>query len=416
MHSPTTTDKAGTGKPFRGNIVLAAGSCILLILYGSQYSFGVFLKPILTEFGWTRAATAAAYSLSSIVFAVSCIFAGRFSDRFGPRPVITACGVLVSISYFLMSQFTSLWQLYLIYGVLLSIGTASIFITLLSTIARWFITKMGTATGVVMAGIGAGIIIVPPLASFLITGYNWRISYMVMAALSLLIPLVLAQFFKSGPVQATLSTQSNDEDTSDSSPSVLTQGFSLQQAIHTRQLWLIFSIYFISTVCLQTIVVHIVAHATDVGIPANIAATILSAIGVVSIVSKVGTGIALDRIRCKPILITIAAISSCAFLLLQVPVQLWIFYIFAALFAAGYGGWSTAQSPTVAEYFGLRSHGAILGTTYFAVGLGSAAGPYAAGLIFDTTESYNLAFWGCFVLCVIAIILPVLLKPTNRNV
>jgi MFS family permease len=414
MQSPSTTDKAGKEKPFRENIVLAAGFAILLVLYGAQYSFGVFLKPILTDFGWTRAATAGAYSLNAIVFAISSVFAGKLSDRFSPGIVMTACGIIVSTGYFLMSQFTTLWQIYLIYGVLLSIGTAGVFITLLSTVAKWFITRMGTATGIVIAGIGAGIIIVPPLASFLITSYSWRISFMAIAAMTLLIPLVLARFFMRGHAHVQSFAQSNDSET-DNSPSMLTQGFTLQQALHTRQLWIICGIYFISALCLQTLVVHIVAHATDVGIPANIAATILSVIGVVSIISKVSTGISLDRIKCRPILITIAILTSCSFLLLQLPAELWILYLFAALFAVGYGGWATTQSPTVAEYFGLKTHGAILGATFIGVGLGSALGPYAAGLIFDTTGSYSLAFWGCFVFCVIAIILPIMLKPTDKN-
>jgi MFS family permease len=415
MQSLSTSDKAGKEKPFNDKAVLAAGFSILLILYGAQYSFGVYLKPIIAEFGWTRAATAGAYSLGAIVFAISSVFAGKLSDKFSPGLVITVCGVIVSISYFLMSQFTSLWQIYLVFGVLLSVGTAGIFITLLSTIAKWFITKMGSATGIVIAGIGAGIVIVPPLASFLITSYSWRISFMAIAALSLFIPLMLARFFMRGPDHVYVSVQSDDE-AADSSPSRLTQGFSLEQALHTRQLWIVFSIYFISALCLQTLVVHIVAHATDVGIPANIAATILSAIGVVSIISKVSTGLALDRIRCRPILITIAILTSLSFILLQLPVQLWILYLFAALFAVGYGGWATTQSPTVAEYFGLKNHGTILGMTFIGVGLGSALGPYAAGLIFDTTGSYSLAFWGCLVFCVIAIILPILLKPTDRKI
>jgi MFS family permease len=97
------------------------------------------------------------------------------------------------------------------------------------------------------------------------------------------------------------------------------------------------------------------------------------------------------------------------------PPQLWTLYLAAALFAVGYGGWATAQSPTIAEYFGLKMHGALLGVTLIGVGLGSAIGPYAAGLIFDSLKSYAPAFWGCFALCIIAFMLPLSLKPTDRG-
>ena len=415
MQNLSTPDRSGRDKPFHGGLVLAAGFLTLLVLYGSQYSFGVFLKPILNDFGWTRAETAGAYSLNSIVFAVFSIFAGKLADRFSPALVIGGCGALVTIGFFLMSQFQSLWQLYLIYGVVLAVGISGVFITLLSTIAKWFIGKMGAPTGIVLAGIGAGIIIVPPLATFLIHTYSWRTAYMVISGLALLIPLVFSQFFRQPPPHADFSAPDNGQ-AADGSTSMLRQGYTLSQALRTGQLWIILGVYFISATCLQMLVVHIVAHATDVGIEPQIAATIMSAIGIVSVFSKLGTGMALDRVRTKPVLVFISVLTAISFLLLQVPPQLWIFYVFAALFAVGYGGWSTAQSPVVAEYFGLKTHGAILGTTFIGVGLGSAFGPYMAGLIFDNLKSYSLAFWGCFVLCVISILLPLFLKRTDKKI
>ena len=103
-----------------GYIVLAAGFLTLMILCGAQYSFGVFLKPVLTEFGWTRSVTAGAYSLYFAGFGLWSTFIGRVSDRFGPRVVVTVCGLLASCGYFLLSQITAVWQIYLIYGVLMN--------------------------------------------------------------------------------------------------------------------------------------------------------------------------------------------------------------------------------------------------------------------------------------------------------
>lgn len=340
-------------------------------------------------------------------------FTGRVADRFGPRLVVTGSGLLVSCSYLLMSQITAIWQIYLVYGVLLSLGVAGIFVPVFSTIARWFITKRGLTSGIATAGIGVGIIIMPPLANFLITSYSWRISFMVVGLIALVIP-VIAQFLKREPGQLGKLRHGTDE-AQDRKSNLSKRGFSLKQAIRTRQFWLISAIFFILGACLQTVMVHIVAYATDEGISANIAATILSVIGFVSIVSKVEMGSALDRFRSKPVWIAVGILMLISFVLLQLPGELGVLYIFAVVFAVSYGGFATAQSPTIAEYFGLREHGSIFGIALFGNGIGAAMGPYVTGLIFDTAGSYNLAFIGCAVICIVAIILAILLKPTDNN-
>ena len=413
MHNPTSNNRTEKGSFFYGYIIVVVGALILIIQGGAQFSFGVFLKPLVTEFGWTRAETAGAYSLYWIFFALFSIFAGRLTDRFGPRLVVTVCGLLLSLSYFLMSQINSIWQFYLLYGILLSLGLAGVFVTLFSTVARWFTAKRGLASGIVMAGSGIGMITFPPLASYLITSYSWRISYMVIAALALMIPIIFAQFLKREPGHARETVDISNESTNNSS--LMTQGHSLQQAIHTRQLWLMSGIFFVTGLCLQAVMAHIVAHATDAGIPATVAATIISAIGIVSTASKVGAGAALDRLQSKRILIILAILMSISFLLLQLSGELWLLYLFAVIFAVSYGGFATAMSPLVAEYFGLRAHGTILGIILFANGMGCAAGPYITGLVFDVTGSYNLAFWGYAILCMVAVLLSFLLRPIDKN-
>ena len=116
-----------------------------MMVYGAQYSFGVFFKPLLAEFGWTRAVTSGVYSLYMVLQGFLGIIAGRLTDRFGSRLVVTVCGLFLGAGYLLMSQIGAVWQIYLFYGILASIGAAGGWVPLLSTVARWFVKGRGLA-------------------------------------------------------------------------------------------------------------------------------------------------------------------------------------------------------------------------------------------------------------------------------
>jgi MFS family permease len=190
--------RATKRKFFYGHVIVGICFITLMIMYGALYSFGVFLKPIVAEFGWTRAVTAGAYSLYFLLSGLWSILAGRLSDRFEPRLIVTCCGLLVCLCYLLLSQITDVWQIYLLYGVLLSLGVATSFVAIYSTVARWFTTSRGLASGIVSAGIGVGVVVMPPLANLLINSYSWHTSFMVIGLIALIIPAV-AQFLKREP-------------------------------------------------------------------------------------------------------------------------------------------------------------------------------------------------------------------------
>ncbi len=111
---------------------------------------------MLTELGWTRAVTSGAFSLSITLYGLLAIGMGRLTDKFGPRLVITACGLFFGLGYLLMSQITAVWHLYLFYGVIIAIGGSGLYVPLISTVARWFVRRRGVMTGIVVSGIGLG--------------------------------------------------------------------------------------------------------------------------------------------------------------------------------------------------------------------------------------------------------------------
>jgi OFA family oxalate/formate antiporter-like MFS transporter len=220
--------------------------------------------------------------------------AGRLSDRFGPRLVLTIGGLLIGLGYLLMSQVNAIWQIYFFYGVLVSIGMGGMVVPLMSTSARWFAHRRGLTSGIIMAGVGIGIFITPPVANYLISSYNWRTSYIILGLVALVLITFLAQFVRRAPNHSGLLTQQAASVISEGSHEQI-HGLSLRDALRTRTLWIL------SVMCLflgfgvHTVMAHIVAHATDINIPTAASATILSAIGVVSTVGKIGMGRLGDR-------------------------------------------------------------------------------------------------------------------------
>src|SRR3989304_3649922 len=131
---PLIAPEARDTRFFYGYVVVAAALLIDLLLAGVHFPFGIFFKPVSGEFGWTRAATSGAFTFYSIFHGALFILTGRISDRFGPRPMLVASGILFGLGFLLMSTISSIWQLYLYYGVLIAIGMSGGFVPLMSTV------------------------------------------------------------------------------------------------------------------------------------------------------------------------------------------------------------------------------------------------------------------------------------------
>ncbi len=401
-------------KFFYGYIMVLATFLTMMVMWGSIYTFGVFFKPLLTEFGWTRAETSGAHSLFMVLHGLLCIVTGRLNDRFGPRMVMTACGFFFGLGYLLMSQITAVWQLYLFYGVIVGISMSGGFVPLVSTIARWFVKKRGLMTGIAVSGIGAGTMVVPPIANWLISSYDWRISYIVIGSISLVLIVLAAQFLRRDPSQMGQLPYGADA-VKEEGLNLEVGGFSLQEAIHTRQFWMLCIAFLGLEFCVQAIMVHIVPHAIDLRISAIIAATIITIIGGVSIAGRIIMGSAADRIGTRMAITICFVLLSATLLWLIAAKELWMLYLFAVIFGFGYGGLAALMSPTVAELFGLHAHGVILGAVTFSVTIGGAIGPLLTGRIFDVTNSYQLAFFICAVIAITGVILSILLRPTGSE-
>jgi len=413
MVVPETQQSPGSKSGFfYGYIVVVASLCIIVASFSVYYAFGVFFKPVLAEFGWTRAMTSGAFSLSMLLHGLLGILTGRLNDRLGPRIVMTFCGFFIGLGYLLMSQINAVWQLYLFYGVIIGIGMSGPWVTLTSTVARWFAARRGMMTGVVLSGTGIGALIGPPVANWLISIYDWRMSYIILGSLVLIAVIVAAQFLRRDPSKMG-QVPYGESKVDERKLQFGTEGLSLKESVVTRQFWVVFVMLFCFGFCHFTVLVHIVPHATDLGTPTTAAANILSTLGGLAIVGRVVLGSASDRIGSRLIFIIGFVLMSAALFWLISAIEMWMLYLFAIIYGFFQGGMGASHSPLVAELFGLSSHGLILGVSVVGYTIGAALGPFLAGYIFDVAGSYQTAFLVCAALSIIGLILAIILKPVR---
>ncbi len=376
---------------FYGYVVVASAFLITSAMWAVYYAFGIFFKPMLNEFGWTRAMTSGPFSMSMIINGILAVAMGGLTDRLGPRAVMSLCGLLLGVGYILLSQVRDLWQLYIFYGVIVGAGMGGSFIPLMSTVARWFVKKRNSMTGIVAAGIGVGAFIGPKAAGRLIPVYGWRISYVIMGGTLLIVAVLLAQLLKRDPANMGLVAYGDDEGEKPRAKG-LPDGLSLRDALVTSQFWVFFATGFCYGFCVFSIMVHIASHAGEIGFSAAVAANLLATVGGLSIPGKVIMGRAGDIIGSRQTMLLGFILVSAAQLWLATAVSTWTLFGAGALFGLSYGGCTVAHSPLVAVLFGLRSHGLILGVFSLGVMIGGAVGPFLTGYLCDVNGSYHSAF------------------------
>jgi MFS family permease len=406
--------KDSKGKYQYGHVIAATCFCIQFVGIGTYFSYGVLFNPLLDEFGWTRASISGAGSMAFLLMGLLGIGVGRLNDRFGPRVLMTISGVFYGLGYFLMSRLESVWQLYFFFTIIFGIGLSTVDVIPLTTIARWFIRKRGIVTGIVKVGTGAGQMVIPFLVSVLIIHYGWRSTSVIVGVAVLIILVTVAQLLRRDPGQMGLLPDGESPGATDS-PVGEPEGLSLSEAVRTRQFWTICSAKLAIVFCLMTVMVHIVPFAREIKISPTIAAGLLATIGGVSMAGRFFSGIALDRIGSKRVMIISFILLIAVFLWLQIATRLWMLYLFSVFYGLSHGGFFTSFSPIVAEFFGIKSHGVLFGITMFCGTFGGALGPITAGYVFDVTGAYAGAIWICILISLIGVGLVATLKPALKE-
>jgi len=399
---------------FYGYIIVIASLAILFLMHGANVMFGVFFNPLQLEFGWNRTEISAALSVGSLLLGIFGIVSGRLNDRFGPRIVISASAVILGLGFLLMSRMQAIWQLYLFYGVIVAIGSSSGDVATLSTTARWFTGRRGVMSGLVKVGTGVGMLIMPLVANWLISDYGWRNAYIIVGIICAVGILLIAQLFRRDPAQSGLKPygyQEGDANNINSEES----GFSLQEAIRTRQFWMLGATYFLIIYCANSMITHITPHALDLGLSSTAAASMISFIGGASILGRLTMGNTGDRIGNRRALIICFLVYVTALGWLQFAERLWMLYLFTVVYGFAHGGFFALTSPLVAELFGTKSHGVIFGIVLFFGTIGGAIGPTVTGRFFDVRGSYQIAFLILVAVSIAGLVMASLLRPVKAK-
>jgi len=410
--------KRPSPRVFYGWWVVTAGIVIYATLLGSYQAFGVFFKPIQSEFGWGRAVTASAFFIGTMAMAALSPFIGSLSDRYGPRRIITTVGITGALGYALISQVQTQWQLYGCFVLMGSGGT--FFVPVLSVVTRWFTLRRGLALGLTGIGGGIGQALFPPLSQVLLDNYGWRNAYLIIAGGLVVVVVSVAQVLRGHPGEKGLLPYGEKSYTDINTPPIKrpsTPPLKLKQVIHTKVFWIILLATSAGHFTYQMTWVHLVPYVTDpeIGVSSMVGASLMSAIGWSNMAGKVFMGNLSDRIGPRLTLVMCYGVSGMAMLWLVVSKQLWMLYVFSFVLGFFYGGSIPLQPALVGSIFGLESLGAVSGGVQSGTSAGGATGSVLGGYIFDVTGSYFYAFLLGAILFFTSMILVLLVKKPRRT-
>ncbi len=405
---------------FYGHIVTAAGFTIWFIGWGAfTPSFSVFLKPLVAEFGWSRADASLAYSLSFLTQAGFAVIMGWLTDKLGPRFVIAVLGSALGVCYLLLSRVTALWQFQLTYALLGGIGMSTLTVPVMVTISRWYVRRRGTMIGIVQAGGGAGGLVFPPLAGYLILSFGWRTGYVVYGVITvvgligagLLLrrdPAVMGQH-PDGLREATLVAPEASGQSSESS------GLSFRMAWATGQFWIIAGCYAVFGFCRSTFVAHTPSHVQDLGFSLLDGANVLAIIWGASSFGRLGMGRLIDYMGNRITFIGSFCMTTISLLLALFARDLWMLYAFGLLFGLAWGNQAVLRFSVASEAFGLASLGLIVGVLGVAESGAATVGAYYAGYVFDRMGHYQLVFWTGIGMSLVGALLALMLRPAGKK-
>ena len=356
------------------------------------FSFGVFLKPLIKEFHSGRGAVSLAFTLHNAVIAFGLPFAGRLVDHFGARRVILpstlTVGLILLSAYFCSGR---IWELYLFYAALGLAGCGVGPVSYCDVISHWFDRYRGLALGFMMFGLGAGALIMPSAAQYLIARFGWRLAFGIFGAAILVITApVVTRFLKERPEPLGLLP--------DGAPCVVTAssrpdddpGVSWGEAWRGPTFWLLFCAFILVSASVQGCLAHIAAILADRGTPAGAAALATSLFGGGLLVGRTGSGYLLDHLFAPHVAALIFCCAAGGIALLRITSSQELAFVAAFFIGLGLGAEVDIMAYLTSRYFGLRSFGAIYGVIFAGFGLAGGLGAFLMGAAFDATGSYAL--------------------------
>lgn len=351
----------------RGWLVVAAAATSMFTVFGIAYSFGAFFESMAADFDTGAGATALVFSVTlSLSFALAPI-TGRYTDRFGPRPVLWVGAASLAAGLLLTTVAPSIVVGYVTYGVGVGVAVACGYVPMVSTVGGWFVRQRAAALGVAVAGVGVGTLVGAPLAAALISSIGWRATFVVFAVGGASLMVLAGLVAERGPAAAQAARLQ-----------------PLGELLRIRAFGVLYGASLLVTFGLFVPFVFIVSYAERRGVGEVAAATLVGLIGGASIVGRLGLGTLAVRFGAT-------RLYRLSFLVMGVSHLIWLvagdryalLVLYAIVLGVGYGGFIAISPAVVADRFGLEGMGGILGTLYTSAAVGSLLGPPLAGLLFD---------------------------------
>jgi MFS family permease len=384
------------------------------ILMGSVFIFGVFFKSLETEFNLSRATTSSIVSVYMVAMAGVAILGGWALDRYGPKRIVLIMAFLNGLGLLLTSQVFAAWQFFITYSLLLALGSGATYVISMPLILRWFEQKRGLASGITMAGVGIGQVILAPLTTFFIVNFGWRVGFVALGLISLMIVIPLALVLKRSPTEMGLLPYGHQPDSgvkeNIGKAETPLDVFSTISVFKMGSFWFITILNFLMGVCVMMVSTHVVPHVIDIGFSAEQGATVISIIGIMGIAGNFLGGLSTDRMGAKRTVITSALGMAIVMAWLTKSNSLWQVYAFAVVYGLANGGIVPSSGVLYGQAFKTTHIGKIMGMVYFSWAIGAAIGPFIGGALFDLKGNYTLAFWVAAIAMVIAALMAILVK------
>ncbi|HOM11695.1 MAG TPA: MFS transporter [Rubrivivax sp.] len=370
-------------------VVVWAAFVALAIIFGVSYSFAAFFASFAAEFDAQRADVSLVFGLTGGVYFVFGAGAGMLADRFGPRVVTCAGMLLIAAGLLLCSLAGSLPMVYAAYGVGVGLGIALVYTPAIACVQPWFTQRRGLAAGLASAGIGAGTVALPLLASAAIAVLQWRGAMRALALVVLVLGLAATWALRRAPAASAARGGQ-------------IPGLSLGQALRDRRYgWLYLSIV-LAAPSMFIPFAHVSAAARDLGIDAARAVGLVGLIGIGSLVGRFAIGALADRLGRTLTLLLMQLSAGLSFLAWYGAASYVGLSAFTLWFGLSYGGIVSLLPPVAMDLFGARAVAGVIGTLYTGAALGNLFGPVLAGWVFDRSGSYVPVMWACMALSALA--------------
>lgn len=400
----TTFQRGGI---FYGWFVLAACFAANFTLGEAFWSFGVYVRPLEQDFGWSRALTSSVYSISILGYALSAFFFGRLADKHGPRWVLFASGLLAAAGMILCGFSNNIWQLRLFF-LIVGVGAGATFSVPTAVIQRWFNKYRGLTLGIVTSGVGVGAIVFAPMTSWLIGILGWRNSFFITGVIYGVIITASSLIIIASPDKKGLRPYGVQETSSESK---VVTSWTSGAAIKTRAYLTLATVYSLALISSQIFQVHLVSYAIDHQVSETAAATALGLIGGFSVLGRLGAGLLSDKLGWqRSMAIAYFGCSLAVFALTGISEQ-WALYAFVAVYGICHGGRVPPLVGLIGHFFGTVALAELIGICTGIAMVFGATGPYVAGFLYDVSGNYAVPFTSAGFMLALGGILILLLKP-----